>query len=80
MKHLTPTETELPQILAWENSFLSMTDDQKSLCVALHRRTGPMHEEDLAPYLNCTIDELRNTKLGIDGILIDASTRNYWIR
>ena len=80
MKHLAATEREQPEILVWERSFLSLTDDQKSLCVALHRNSGPIHEDNLATQLNCTVDELRKTRVGIYGMLIDASTRNYWIK
>ena len=80
MKHLSAIENELPEILVWESSFLSLTDEQKSLCVALHRNTGRMHEDELASYLGCTADELRNTKVGVYGILVDGSTRNYWIK
>ena len=80
MKHLRPTESELSELLVWERSFSSLTDDQKSLCVALHRHTGPMHEDDLASYLHCTVAELRNAKRGVYGVLIDASTQNYWIK
>jgi hypothetical protein len=80
MKKVTPTKSESAEILVWESSFLSLTEDQKSLCVALHRNAGPMHEDELVSCLNCTVDELRKTKSGIFGILIDASTRNYWIK
>jgi hypothetical protein len=80
MKHLSPTEKELAEILVWESSFLSLTEDQQSLCVALHRNTGPIPEEELATDLACTVGELRATKLGIHGILVDASTGNYWVK
>ena len=80
MKHLSATETELPEILVWERSFRSLTDEQKSLCIALHRNTGPMHEDELATYLDCSIEDLRNAKIGVYGILIDSSTRKYWIK
>ena len=80
MKYLSATENELPEILVWERSFLTLADDQKSLCVALHRKSGPVHEDYLASQLNCAVDDLRNTKVGIYGILIDSSTRNYWIK
>ena len=80
MKRLSATEKEVPEILVWESTFLSLTDDQKSLCVALHRSKGHLHEEELAACLGCTIDEVKNASLGIYGILVDSSTRNYWIK
>jgi len=70
MKHLSMTENELPEILVWERSFCSLTDDQKSLCIALHRNMGPIHEDELAAYLDCTVEDLRNAKAGIYGILM----------
>lgn len=80
MKHLLATENELNAILVWESSFLSLTDDQKSLCVALHRNLGPIDEVEFALLLNCTVEDLRNLQRGIWGILIDSSTRKYWIK
>lgn len=80
MKKVAPTESEIAEILVWEGSYLSLTEDQKSLCVVIHRNAGPMHEDELASCLNCTVDELWNSKPGIYGILFDASTRNYWIK
>lgn len=80
MRHLPATETEIPEILVWERSFLSLTADQKSLCVALHRNMGPMGEEELAAYLDCTVDDLRKVKIGVYGILIDSAMRKYWIK
>ena len=48
MKHLSATASEVRQILVWENSFHSLSEDQQPLCVALHRHYGPMHEDELA--------------------------------
>jgi hypothetical protein len=80
MKHLSATASEVRQILVWENSFLSLNEDQQSLCIALHRHYASMHEDQLAAFLDCTVDDLRNAKCGIDGILVDYSNGNYWIR
>jgi hypothetical protein len=80
MKSFVATESELPRILVWESSFLSLTNEQQSLCVGLHRNAEPMHENDLAAHLECSVEELRETTRGIYGILIDASTRLYWIK
>ena len=79
-EHLSTSENELPEILVWESSFLSLTEDQKSLCVALHRNMDPMYENKLASYLDCSVETLRDTQVGIWGILIDGSTRKYWIK
>jgi hypothetical protein len=80
MKHLSAKQDEVADILVWEHSFLSLSDDQKSLCVALHRNSGPMHEDELAAFLDCTVEDLRRAKSGIYGILVDSSTLNYWIK
>jgi hypothetical protein len=80
MKHLSATASEVRQILVWENSFDSLNEDQQSLCIALHRHYGPMHEDELAAYLECTVDDLRNARCGIDCILVDYSNRNYSIK
>lgn len=80
MKHLLATEVELPKILVWESSFPSLTDDQKSICIALHRNIGPIHEDELASNLDCTVEDLGNAAAGIYGILFDSSRRNYWVR
>ena len=80
MKHLSATEDEVQQILVWESSFLSLNDEQKSLCIALHRNRCPMREADLANYLDCAADDLRGITTGIGGVLVDYYRRNYWIK
>jgi hypothetical protein len=80
MKHLSATASEMRQILVWEHSFPALSEDQQSLCIALHRHYGPVHEDELAACLDCTVDDLRNAQCGIDGILVDSSTWNYWIK
>jgi len=80
MKTFTPSQTEVAEILHWEETFPSLTDDQKSLCVVLHRHSGPMHEDELASSLDCTVEELRQAKRGIFGILVDTSRRDNWIK
>jgi len=39
-----------------------------------------MREGDLAAKLECTVNDLRNAKIGVFGILIDHSTGDYWIK
>ncbi|MBA4029491.1 MAG: hypothetical protein C0478_01020 [Planctomyces sp.] len=80
MKHLCATEKELPEILVWEGSFPSLNEDQQSLCVALHRNRGPMGEVELSSFLNCTVKDLRDIQRGVHGILVDSSTREYWVK
>lgn len=80
MKRYASTQSEMAGILVWESSFPTLTADQQSICVVLHRHSGPIQEDELAACLNCTVDELRLAKRGIHGILVDANSRDYWIR